>query len=996
MRFTAAITAALLCASVPQYVSAKAIMGIDLGSFFMKVALVQRNSPLEIVTNLHSKRKTEQMVLFDQGSRFYGADASSLLGRKPQLTPSGMSVCLGRDENHPNVKVLESLHHPITPTFNETRKGLCFEVAKASYTPEELVAMVLNHAKEISGDFGEMPPPRDCVLTVPSFATQHERSALLDSAELANLNVLSLIEENTAAGLQYGMDRIDEEPINVMFYNMGATSTQVSIMTYLSYERKDSKYSKAKTVGGFEVKGKGWDSTLGGDIFSAVLVDYMVEEFNTALNKARGTTDKDVRSNLRAMTKLRIQANKVKQVLSANSDIPVYIDALFDDMPLSTHISRAKFEELSHDLLKRAVVPIQKALDSANMTLADINSIEMIGGGMRVPSLQAEVKKSMGDMTLGMHINSDESMALGAAFHGANVSTSFRVRHVGMADMNPFGIAIELQNLEEAKKKGIFGKIFGGNKGDKAKKAETKDDDEKDGEDEEEWSKNAVIFKPLARMGVTKTIAFSHDRDVHLSIDYSAVENNPYLPEGTDLPIARFNITGINEFANEKKELGKPKVTLKFEMTSGGLVNLIKAEAIIEEMVIVQEEVEVEDEDQDDNETNETVAKDGEETTESDAEKKEEGAAGEEEVDGKKDDADREKIDNDEKGDVKEDTVDASDADDKKADDAGGKAEDKIENDEKKKTKKKKMKKIMVDKEKKKVHKQALMVNTYYVGKTQPYSEATMEESTLKLQALADADAARIELEEAKNKVESYIYRIKNKLIDDEELVAKVTNEEQRTSLSEMATTAEDWMYEDGYDAGLDTFEKKYKELSEPAEVVWYRMSELTDRPAAVAALRQKLTKIEDLMTKWETSMPQITEGERSNVLEKVNDVRKWVDDMEDKQNEVNPWDVPVLISSEVPIQTKDVEKMIGKLSKRPKPKPPKVEKNETNEEIKVEEEENSDDKNSEKTDEPVKDAEKKSEADDTDKTEDVEKNDDDQKTEDVKKEDGETPGEEL
>jgi hypoxia up-regulated 1 len=108
-----------------EIVAARAILGVDLGSLYMKVALVQSGSPLEIVTNLHSKRKTEQMVLFDNNhQRFYGADAASLLARKSQKTPAAMSLMLGRDEQHPVVQVLAERHYPIRPVFNETRAGV--------------------------------------------------------------------------------------------------------------------------------------------------------------------------------------------------------------------------------------------------------------------------------------------------------------------------------------------------------------------------------------------------------------------------------------------------------------------------------------------------------------------------------------------------------------------------------------------------------------------------------------------------------------------------------------------------------------------------------------------------------------------------------------------------------------------------------------------------------------------------------------------------------
>ena len=201
---------------------------------------------------------------------------------------------------------------------------MCLSVNGETFTPEELVAMVLTHAKDITAAFGVNEGSiKDCVLTVPSFFTQHERRALLDAAVLADLNVLSLIDENTAAGLHFGIDRIDEEPKNVLFYNMGASSLQVSIMKYHSYDHKATSYGKAKKVGSFQVLSKAWDATLGGSAFDARLVDHMADEFNEIWNKKRGTEGKDIRTvSPRAMAKLRIQANKVKQVLSANNDIP--------------------------------------------------------------------------------------------------------------------------------------------------------------------------------------------------------------------------------------------------------------------------------------------------------------------------------------------------------------------------------------------------------------------------------------------------------------------------------------------------------------------------------------------------------------------------------------------------------------------------------------------------------------------------------------------------
>uniref|UniRef100_A0A6U6FIS4 Uncharacterized protein n=2 Tax=Odontella aurita TaxID=265563 RepID=A0A6U6FIS4_9STRA len=890
-RTSLAASALLGAATLVHPASAKAILGVDLGSLYMKVALVQRNSPLEIVTNLHSKRKTEVMVLFDQGTRFYGADANSMVARKPLLTPAALGVMLGRDVDHPTVKVLAERHYPLTPSYNDTRSGACIKIDGNEFTPEELVAMVLTHAKDITAAFGAGKNVRDCVLTVPSFYTQHERRALLDAASLADLNVLALIDENTAAALHFGIDRIDEEPQNIIFYNMGASALQVSLVRYFSYEKKDSKFStKGKPVGAFEVLGKGWDSTLGGQAFDARLVDHMAREFNDQWNKKRndGQT-KDVREFPRAMAKLRVQANKVKHVLSANSDMPVYVDALHDDTPYSAHINRATFEELCHDLLLRASLPIAQSLAAANMTLDDVHGVELIGGGMRIPRVREEIQKVLGDkLDLGMHINSDESMALGAAFHGANVSTAFRVRHVGMADVNPFPVAITLNDLavDEEEEEG-------------EEKKDDADAEAKEGEEDsdEVWSKHATIFKSFGRIGVKKSIAFTHDKDVACSIDYDDDDaSTSVLPDGTELSIERYNVTGISKFAAEMNEkgLGKPKVSLQFELSSSGLTGLIKAEAVVEEVVKVTEEVTCKDDDEDEN-CKEVVE---EEKTAEEEEKKEEGSEEEK----------------------KKDEEEATETEE-------GKEEKKEEEDEKPKKKKRTK---TVEKEKKKVHRRTLKVHTYHVGRIRPYNDDLKSESASKLQSLADADRARMELEESKNKVESYIYHIKNALVDDEEEITKVSNEEQRAEVLKLAEDAEEWMYDEGYDADLPTYEDKYAELSAPMESIKFRVKELEDRPAAIKALKKKLGKIEKLLEEWKESLPQVTDEEREGVLGQVASVREWIEIQVEKQDAMNPWEDAVLVSGDIPGQTKDIEKEVKKLSKKPKPKPVVEEKNET------------------------------------------------------------------
>ena len=236
-----------------------------------------------------------------------------------------------------------------------------------------------------------------------------------------------------------------------------------------------------------------------------------------------------------------------------------------------------------------------------------------------------------------MHLNSDESMALGAAFHGANVSTSFKVRHVGMADVNPFVVGVDLMELEkkdvvdEKKKKGLFGKK----------------------KDSDEWNKHATIFKIGSKLGAKKTIAFSMDKDVHVQVNY---EESDTLPEGTGLSIEQYDVAGVTEFAKEMKEKGldgMPKVSLQFEMSTSGITQLIKAEAVMEEIVMVEEEVEIEEE-EGDNATDATAEKTEEKKEETKEESKEEEAKSEDAADDKKSDDDAAASDEKKEGDAKE------------------------------------------------------------------------------------------------------------------------------------------------------------------------------------------------------------------------------------------------------------------------------------------------------------------------------------------------------
>merc|ERR1712038_1389530 len=369
--------------------------------------------------------------------------------------------------------------------------------------------------------------------------------------------------------------------------------------------------------------------------------------------------------------------------------------------------------------------------------------------------------------------------------------------------------------------------------------------------------------------------------------------------------------------------------------STSGLVQLIKAEGAVEETYPVTEEEEVEvDDEEDEGET----------------------ADGESEVDEKTEDK---KVE-----DSTEETEEKKD-EDSKDNSSSNSTEDKEAKAEPEK-KKKKTKMITVEKEKKKTHKRTLTVSSYHAGLIQPHSDVIMSESREKLGELNRLDKERQMLEEVRNNYESYIYLIKNKLIDDEEAIGAVTTQEQRDALQKSAEDAEEWMYDDGYDASLDTYRQKYTELTEPAEKVFFRVKEVGARVEAISSLKEKLDKVVALMTKWEKTMPQITEEERNSVVEKVEDVRKWISEKEEAQAANDPSTDPVFTSEEVPLQTKDIQALVSKLSRRPKPVPKKEDKEEKNETDTESDVKNEDDNDAEFDEKKEAESEEKPESDTT------------------------------
>lgn len=223
---------------------------------------------------------------------------------------------------------------------------------------------------------------KDCVITIPSYYTPAQRRMILDSADISGLSVLQLIHENTAAATMFGVDRLDtDKPTLVLFYNMGGMDTEVSLVKYSTITEQPGN----KTYEHVEILAEAYDQELGGNDLDNILVSLLADKFN-ALKERQGKPD--IRENEKAMKRLSKEVVKIKDVLSANKHTQIKIGELADYVSLITTLDRKEFEDRSAEFFAKAIKPVYEVLDKAGYTIKEVDLIELLGGGIRVPKIQ--------------------------------------------------------------------------------------------------------------------------------------------------------------------------------------------------------------------------------------------------------------------------------------------------------------------------------------------------------------------------------------------------------------------------------------------------------------------------------------------------------------------------------------------------------------------------------------------------------------------------------
>ena len=394
------------------------IIGIDLGTTNSCVAVFEGNEPV-VIANSEGKRTTPSVVGFvEGGERKIGDPAKRQAITNPKNTVYSIKRFMG--ENWQQVeKEVSRVPFSVVNEGGYPR----VDIDGRKYTPQEISAMVLQKMKKTAEDYlGQ--EVTDAVITVPAYFSDSQRQATKEAGQIAGLNVRRIVNEPTAAALAYGVDKANKD-MKIAVFDLGGGTFDISILEFGG--------------GVFEVLSTNGDTHLGGDDFDQVIIDWLVQEF-------KNDEGADLTGDPMAMQRLKEAAEKAKIELSSSTSTEINLPYIMPVGGVPKHLvktlTRAKFEQLAHNLIQACLVPCQNAMRDAKLNTSDIDEVILVGGSSRIPAVQTLVKNYFGKEP-SKGVNPDEVVAVGASIQGAILNKEGGVGDIVLLDVTPLTLGIE-------------------------------------------------------------------------------------------------------------------------------------------------------------------------------------------------------------------------------------------------------------------------------------------------------------------------------------------------------------------------------------------------------------------------------------------------------------------------------------------------------------------------------------------------------------------------
>ena len=403
-------------------VNTEIIIGIDLGTTNSCVS-VMRDGHIEVIANGQGVRTTPSWVAFVDEERLIGDAAKNQVTTNLKNTIYDIKRLIGRKFSDAEVqKEIATLAYKVVPGKSDTIEVVLDNGKR--YTPEQISAMILTYMKETAEAFLGHSVSR-AVITVPAYFNDAQRQATKDAGIIAGLKVERIINEPTAAALAYGLDQKLKKEKNVLIFDCGGGTHDVSLLQI--------------DDGIFEVKATAGDTHLGGEDIDLSVAEHLRDEFRKKHKREIATT------NLKAMRRLRTAAERAKRTLSTATTAAIEIDSLVDGIDFNTVLSRAKFEDLCAGFFRKAMEPVNKVLSDARISKNQVDEIVLVGGTTRIPKLQQELSNYFGGKELCHSVNPDECVAYGAAVQGDVLcgGTTKQTQSILLLDVTPLSLGLE-------------------------------------------------------------------------------------------------------------------------------------------------------------------------------------------------------------------------------------------------------------------------------------------------------------------------------------------------------------------------------------------------------------------------------------------------------------------------------------------------------------------------------------------------------------------------